>query len=291
MSWEAKLKSYRDKIEAGIQNWLPAADTRPVRIHQAVQYSMAAGGKRIRPVLVMAASELFEERLDPIPAAVAVECLHTYSLIHDDLPSMDDSPLRRGRPSCHIKFDEATAVLAGDALLTESFAILAKGYTNSPVVAHRLVLELADAAGSQKLIGGQMADIEGEEKLLNASELDFIHLNKTAALLSSCIVMGMLLTNADQEDLEAARIIGKNLGLAFQIVDDILDAISDTETLGKQAGLDGERNKNTYPALHGLESSQERVRELTNDARKQLNRWENTDFLEALFTQLESRLN
>jgi geranylgeranyl diphosphate synthase, type II len=264
------------RIEAGIDRHLPPAGTRPERLHAAMRYAVQGGGKRLRPMLVVAASELFEGRpaaggpargkLDPMPAAVAVECAHTYSLIHDDLPCMDDDDLRRGRPTVHKAYDEATALLAGDALLTFAFELIGRGYPSDP--GHAIGLELADAAGSRRLIGGQMEDLLAERKAdATASDLEFIHENKTAAMIEASLVIGAMIglgpkgSSAQNEGIAILRRAGRDLGLAFQIVDDILDATSDTATLGKTAGKDAKAGKKTFATLHGVEAS----RKFAND--------------------------
>jgi geranylgeranyl pyrophosphate synthase len=273
MDFSAELKRHTVRVERGIDRHLASADARPVRLHEAMRYSMQAGGKRLRPVLVLAAAELFGAKDDSaVPAAVAIECLHTYSLIHDDLPSMDNDDLRRGRPTAHKQFDEATALLAGDALLTHAFALLAESYAGELAVA--LVRELADAAGSRRLIGGQMADLLAEKKAdATADELEFIHLNKTAAMIEAALVMGGLIglgarpppvassepvrpgSVALATEVATLRRAGRHLGLAFQIIDDILDATADTATLGKTAGKDAKAGKTTFVKLHGLDAS------------------------------------
>jgi geranylgeranyl pyrophosphate synthase len=254
-----KHSSYISRIEAGVDSLLPPADTPPARLHAAMRYAMQAGGKRVRPVLVLAAADAFPRgagAADPLPAALAVECVHTYSLIHDDLPCMDNDDLRRGRPTVHKAFDEATALLAGDALLTEAFALLANHYAGRPQLAWELSRVLADAAGSRRLIGGQMADLLGERNGgTTAGGLEFIHRNKTAAMIEASLVMGGTCAGAGGTDLEALREAGRNLGLAFQIVDDILDGTSDSATLGKTAGKDARAGKATYVGLHGEETA------------------------------------
>lgn len=261
-----KLREIRERVETGIDALIPPAATRPARLHAAMRYSMEAGGKRIRPVLLVLASELFPSRHNPMAAAVAVECLHTYTLIHDDLPAVDNSDLRRGRLSCHKRFDEATAILAGDALLTYAFQLLARTYDGSPKLATRLVGDLAGASGSQQLIGGQMEDIQNEGKTAEADTLQYIHENKTAALLTAALTMGLRFSDPDRQQIETMRRIGTHLGLAFQIVDDILDATSDTETMGKPVGNDATAQKSTYVALHGIEGAREEARRHTEEA-------------------------
>jgi geranylgeranyl pyrophosphate synthase len=257
MHFTTKLNEAVARVEAALALHVPAADTRPARLHAAMRYSLDAGGKRLRPVMLVAAAELGgPTAADPLPAAVAVECLHTYSLIHDDLPCMDNDDLRRGRPTAHRAFDEATALLAGDALLTHAFALLAIAYADRPVLAHALVRELADAAGSRRLIGGQMEDLLAEKKAdATAGDLEFIHLNKTAAMIEASLVMGGLVAALDKEAVESLRRAGRHLGLAFQIIDDLLDATADTATLGKTAGKDARSDKTTFVKLHGIETS------------------------------------
>ena len=263
MDFSAELKRHVARVERGLDLHVPRADTRPARLHTAMRYSLEAGGKRLRPVLVLAAAELFGVTDDrALPAAVALECVHTYSLIHDDLPCMDNDDLRRGRPTAHKAFDEATALLAGDALLTHAFALLAENYSGE--LARTLTRELATAAGSQRLIGGQMEDLLAEKKSdATADELDFIHLNKTAAMIEASLVIGGLVGAANEDQIATLRDAGRHLGLAFQIIDDVLDATADTATLGKTAGKDATAGKATYVKLHGLEASRRIANEHT----------------------------
>jgi geranylgeranyl diphosphate synthase type II len=272
MDFAAGLKRHIERVERGIDLYVPPATTRPTRLHRAMRYSLEAGGKRLRPVLVLAAAELFGVNDDEaLPAAVAVECIHTYSLMHDDLPCMDNDDLRRGRPTAHKEFDEATALLAGDALLTHAFALLATSYAARPALAHALVRELADAAGSQRLIGGQMEDLLAEKKSdATNEELEFIHLNKTAAMIQAALVMGGLIGGAKPDDLATLRLTGRHLGLAFQIVDDVLDATANTATLGKTAGKDAKAGKTTFVKIHGIEPSRRLAREYTSSAQTEL---------------------
>lgn len=256
-SFSDTLSSYISKIQDGIQRVLPAADTKPQRLHAAMHHSMMAGGKRLRPVMLIACAEGLGSTRDLIPAAVALECLHTYTLIHDDLPAIDDSNLRRGRPTCHVAFDEATAILAGDALLNYAFEVLSTAYASEPEIALKLIREISIASGSQKLIGGQMTDVQAEKQqdILDARELDYIHRNKTAALIQASVRMGSIL--ADSKKYESAGELGFSIGMAFQIIDDILDTTQSTEALGKPAGLDGEREKSTYVSIYGLDKARE----------------------------------
>lgn len=267
MDFAAQFQAYRERTEEGLDRLLPAASTRPARIHEAMRYALLGGGKRLRPVLTLAAADLFGAGHDALPVAVAIECVHTYSLVHDDLPCMDNDDLRRGRPTTHRQFDEATALLAGDALLTYAFQLIGRHYAASPALASALTRELGDAAGSARLIGGQMEDLLAEKKAnATQAELDFIHLNKTAAMIEVSLVAGALCGGATAAQADALRTTGRHLGLAFQIVDDILDATADTATLGKTAGKDARAGKTTYVTLHGLDASRKFARQQTDDA-------------------------
>jgi geranylgeranyl diphosphate synthase type II len=293
MDFSTKLNTLIDQVEQALDKLVPPARTRPSRIHEAMRYSLQAGGKRLRPVLVLAATDLFgHDSYDPLPAAVAVECVHTYSLIHDDLPCMDDDDLRRGRPTAHRQFDEATAVLAGDALLTHAFALLGFHYVTVPELATALVCELATAAGSERLIGGQMEDLLAEKKAdATADELEFIHLNKTAAMIEAALVMGGLCGRTRSgTDLDVLRQLGRHVGLAFQIIDDILDATSDSATLGKTSGKDAKDGKTTFVKLHGIEGAQRFAREHTEAALAQLSKLPgDTQFLHQLIQTMLAR--
>ncbi|HZZ21038.1 MAG TPA: farnesyl diphosphate synthase [Opitutaceae bacterium] len=261
MDHEAEMKRMVAAVEGAIGRLLPLSAEPSTRLHEAMRYSMQAGGKRLRPVLVMAASRLVPGGADPVPAAVAVECVHTYSLVHDDLPCMDDDDLRRGKPTAHKAFDEATALLAGDALLTRSFGILAESYAHDPALAAALVGELASAAGSRRLIGGQMEDLLAEKKpKVTPEALAYIHLNKTAAMIEASLAMGARCCAAPESVTGVLRGAGRDLGLAFQVEDDILDATSDSKTLGKTAGKDARAGKATYVSVHGLERARQIAR-------------------------------
>jgi geranylgeranyl diphosphate synthase type II len=259
MDFASEMKRQLARVERGLDTHVPRADTRPARLHSAMRYSLEAGGKRVRPILTLVSAELFGAKNDDaVPAAVAIECVHTYSLIHDDLPCMDNDDLRRGRPTAHKQFDEATALLAGDALLTHAFSLLATAYAAQPSMAHALTRELADAAGSRRLIGGQMEDLLAEKKKdATADELEFIHLNKTAAMIEAALVLGGIVGGASTAQLAALRKGGRHLGLAFQIIDDVLDATADSKTLGKTAGKDAKADKTTYVKLFGLARARE----------------------------------
>ncbi len=292
--FKKEFEERRLKVEEAIDRLLPPEDARPTIIHKAMRYSMEAGGKRIRPILLLAAHDMFPSEADPFPACVAIECLHTYSLIHDDLPCMDNSDLRRGKPTCHKQFDEAMALLAGDALLTYAFQLLAEAYESRPKIAAGLVLDLADAAGSRKLIGGQVEDVLGErDGKMTPEKLNFIHHNKTAALITSAVTMGVRLADDYSPDkLDVARQIGKNIGLAFQVIDDILDVTSDAATMGKTTGLDAANQKMTYVSLYGVERSREIAAELTQKAIALCqNLSPDCGFLKALISYMQNRIN
>jgi geranylgeranyl pyrophosphate synthase len=292
-SFEKTYQRYQDRVEAGLAALLPEADAPPASIHEAMRYCLNAGGKRLRPVLLLACADLYPAKADPLAAAVAIECLHTYSLVHDDLPSMDNSPLRRGKPAAHVQFDEATAVLAGDALLTEAFRLLSFHYADQPDLAIALVKCLSEAADSRHLIGGQVVDTLSENTAISAETLDYIHRHKTADLLTAALLMGLHLTDAPAQAFQKLTEAGHALGLAFQIIDDILDATSSAEVLGKTVGNDARQAKNTYVSLHGLEASREAARAATLTAIRACRELPGTraEFLEALIRKLEHRLN
>jgi len=264
---QAYLYRQTAAVDQALNRFLPPAAAKPATIHRAMRYSIFAGGKRIRPALCLAAAEACGGRLeDALPLACAVECIHTYSLIHDDLPAMDNDDLRRGKPTNHKVFGEGIAILAGDALLTEAFAIAAqcKGW---PRYSHRdIILELARAAGSQQLIAGQVADLEGEGKKIPASQLRYIHERKTSALLCCAVRLGGMSANGPPAQLRALTDFGYNVGLAFQIIDDILDVTQTSEQLGKTAGKDTAAAKATYPSIVGLAESRKIAGQLTGRA-------------------------
>jgi geranylgeranyl diphosphate synthase type II len=265
--WSARQK----KVDMALDRLLPSTNTKPKTIHQAMRYSIFAGGKRLRPVICLATAEVISGKNDDaIPLACAVECIHTYSLIHDDLPSMDNDDFRRGKPTSHKVYGEGIAVLAGDALLTIAFE-MAASCRAWPRYSHADVIhELAVAAGSQKLIAGQVADLEGEGRKITPAELRYIHDNKTAALIASSIRLGAMSANATPKQLERLTDFGETLGLAFQVIDDILDVTQTTEKLGKSAGKDVAAQKATYPALLGLDKAKKEADRLTARARAAL---------------------
>ncbi len=293
-AFKQQSEEWKALIEKAFDRLLPSATATPKRLHQAMHYSLNAGGKRLRPILVLAGEALFPSQLDPFPAAVAVECLHSYSLIHDDLPSIDNSELRRGKPSCHKAFDPATALLAGDALLTHSFYLLSTHYPAA--IAQALIADLAQAAGSQALIGGQMEDILAEKQdqpLENEATqlLQRIHQGKTAALIASSLRLGLHLGQASAQTLAYATQLGNALGLAFQIIDDILDVTASSEVLGKDTGSDVKHGKLTYPAIYGLEKSKFLAKTTGQEARAACEKLGgNNQFLLWLIQNLEERI-
>jgi geranylgeranyl diphosphate synthase type II len=257
-------------VDLALGRFLPAESAPPETLHRAMRYSVFAGGKRLRPVLVAAGAEAVGGRPDDVmPTACAVEMIHTYSLIHDDLPAMDNDDFRRGAPTSHKVFGEAIAILAGDALLTLAFRLLADSAPDGSDGGRRLhdvLVEIADAAGSAGMVGGQVADIESEGKKVGAETVDYIHTHKTAALIRASICAGAILAGGTDTQLSALRLVGRNLGLAFQITDDILDVTATTEELGKTAGKDQAQQKATYPAVHGIEASRRRAQALVAEA-------------------------
>jgi geranylgeranyl diphosphate synthase type II len=254
-------------VNAALDKFLPSDKTRPATIHKAMRYSLFAGGKRMRPALCLAAAAACGGReADALPLACAVECIHTYSLIHDDLPAMDNDDFRRGKPTNHKVFGEGIAVLAGDALLTQAFEIAAqsRGWPRYP---HRdLILEIAKASGSLQLVAGQVADLEGEGKKLSVDELRYIHERKTSALLCCSVRLGGMSANCTAAQLKALTDFGYHVGLAFQVIDDILDVTQTSEQLGKTAGKDTRSQKATYPTIVGLEKSRKIAEQLTAKA-------------------------
>ncbi len=254
-------------IQAALETQMPPESTRPAVLHKAMRYSIFAGGKRLRPILCLAAAEAVGG--DPAPAiipAIALEALHTYTLIHDDLPAMDNDSLRRGKPTCHMVFGEATAILAGDALLTLAFEWLAQTQAPPPYPPNQLARELAGAAGSQGVIGGQVEDLSAEGQPVSDERVLYIHRHKTAALLRASVRMGGIMLGASPSELETLSRYGENVGLAFQIIDDILNETSSAKVLGKAANTDRQREKMTYVAVHGLEVARNRADQLTQEA-------------------------
>ena len=278
MNLKKYLRTRQKVIDRALDRYLPKTSTKPVTLHKAMRYSLFAGGKRLRPILCLAAAEACRGNVDTaLPLACSVECIHTYSLVHDDLPSMDNDDFRRGRPTCHKVFGDGIAVLAGDALLTIAFEIVSNAKAAPRYDISILLREIAVAAGSQKLIAGQVADLEAEGKRVKRDQLRFIHENKTAAMLKSSVRLGAMSANADARKLSAITQFGEQLGLAFQVIDDILDVTQTSEILGKSAGKDVAAKKATYPAVIGLEKSRAEARRLTRQAHDALSVFQEGD--------------
>ncbi|MEP7072300.1 MAG: polyprenyl synthetase family protein [Verrucomicrobiota bacterium] len=271
MNLSRYLATRQKTVERALDRFLPQEAAAPATIHRAMRYSLFAGGKRLRPILTLAAAEACGGKISgALPFAAAIECIHTYSLVHDDLPSMDNDDFRRGRPTCHKVFGDGIAILAGDALLTVAFEIAARAKTTPRYATTLTIRELALASGSRKLIGGQVADLEAEGKKTLPTELRFIHENKTAAILTTAVRLGAMSANASARELSAITKFGRALGLAFQVIDDILDVTQTSEKLGKSAGKDLAAQKATYPAILGLEASRAEARRLTAAAQRTL---------------------
>lgn len=263
---------------------------------EAMQYSLMAGGKRFRPVLCLGAVEAVGGRPEiALPAACAMEMIHTYSLIHDDLPAMDNDALRRGRPTCHIAFDEATAILAGDALLTLAFEVLSSASTEGKMNHHsvnwlEIIQIIARAAGCRGMIQGQMLDMAAEGRQISVAELESMHLLKTGALIEAALYCGALIAQADHQQKQQLKAYGRSIGLAFQVTDDILNVEGNPELMGKAIGTDRQHDKSTYPALLGLEASKKLARELVQDAFQALENFDKkADPLRALATYIIER--
>jgi geranylgeranyl pyrophosphate synthase len=272
--FESLLTEYQNRVDISLASWLPVDSVNPPRLHQAMRYSVLAPGKRVRPVLVYATAAALGLDLKLVDgAAAAVEIIHAYSLIHDDLPAMDDDDLRRGRPTCHRKFDEATAILAGDALQALAFYILSHDpeMTTNYQARLEMIEKLSLFSGSRGMAGGQAIDLDSVGKMLNITELETMHIHKTGALIRTCIQFSALsFNNLSKDRFNALDAYAKCIGLSFQVQDDILDVISDTETLGKPQGSDRERNKPTFPSIIGLRASREKALELHHSALESL---------------------
>ena len=268
MNFSEQLKSYQNLINEHLVVNPATVSKRSDRLYEAMNYSLKAGGKRLRPVLTMAAFDLFPGERDPLPAALAVEVIHTYSLIHDDLPAMDDSDFRRGRPACHKAFDEATAILAGDAMIPFAFELIAQSYVQEPAIGLELCKILSQTAGAEKLVGGQMEDLLAEGGDPNKETLSYVHANKTAAMIETSLLLGFRLgkKGGDQNLTNLMGEGGQALGLAFQAVDDLLDVTSTTEDLGKDAAHDEDRNKMTWVNMLGIDQARERAKQHTDQA-------------------------
>lgn len=271
-----------EQVEAWLDRLLPAESAAPEVIHQAMRYSIFAGGKRLRPILAIATGEVFgAEESALLPSACALEMIHTYSLIHDDLPAMDNDDLRRGMPTNHVVFGEGMAILAGDALLTQAFQTLAECEGGTPERKIRVLAEVAAAAGTvNALIGGQVLDLQFEGQPVTGKQLESIHRAKTGALIRCAVRIGAIIGGASQAELEALTVYGEKAGLAFQVADDLLDETATSEELGKTAGKDAASHKATYTALYGLDGAGEMAQRLFREAISALDRIDrNTDAL------------
>jgi len=270
MDIKAYLEESKKLVDSFLERLLPSEDEAPSTIHKAMRHSVFAGGKRVRPILVLASGQsLNGDREALLHLGAAIEMMHTYSLIHDDLPALDNDDLRRGRPTCHKVFGEAIAILAGDALMTRCYQVLAELPKIQDSAKIQIISELAYATGTVNgMIGGQVVDLESEGKPIDAKILEYIHHSKTGALLTASVRCGALAAGANPAELKMLSEFGSKIGLVFQIVDDILDVTSSSETLGKTAGKDEKVKKATYPALYGIEASKIKAKELADDAIK-----------------------
>lgn len=255
-------------VDDALERYLPGEDVRPQLLHRAMRYSTLSGGKRLRPVLVIAGAEAVGGNAHMVlPTACAIELIHTFSLIHDDLPAIDNDTLRRGRPTCHVQFGEATAILAGDALFASAFEMIARNADIVPAErVVRVIALVAEASGTRGMVGGQMVDIESEGKTVDADTLEYIHRHKTAALIRVSVVSGAILAGAEPWQVDALSRYGELTGLAFQIADDLLNVTGDPRKTGKAVGTDAARGKATYPALFGVEVSRQRAIQLVQEA-------------------------
>jgi geranylgeranyl diphosphate synthase, type II len=268
MDIQAYLSESKRLVDEHLEKLLPAASEEPSTIHRAMRHSVFAGGKRVRPILVLASGEsLAGDREVLLALGAGIEMMHTYSLIHDDLPALDNDDLRRGVPTCHKVFGEAMAILAGDALMTRCYQVLADLPKLSEPVRIGIIREIAGATGTVNgMLGGQVVDLESEGKPISARALEYIHFSKTGALLKACVRCGAIAAGADARALHALTEFGQKIGLVFQIVDDILDITSSSEVLGKTAGKDEKMKKATYPAFYGIEASNKKANELVASA-------------------------
>lgn len=292
MAWQQQLNYYIDLINRELDSYMDIKSTENQMLIDAMMYSLMAGGKRLRPILALASYELFNNKIDEVlPYACGIEMIHTYSLIHDDLPAMDNDDYRRGKLTNHRVFGDGLAVLAGDGLLNYAFEIMlndaAKKENPKPYIESLKVI--AKSAGINGMIGGQAVDLDSENKTINEDVLKYIHLNKTAALIIAPLKIGAIIGKATKDDIHNMEVIGRDLGLAFQIRDDILDIVGEKQKLGKDIGSDQNKNKATYPLVHGIEESVTKVKELTSNANKRLSKYSKSDFILKLSNYLITR--
>ncbi len=295
MDFKKELKERSIYIEEKIESYLPKEEGYQKTIFEAMNYSLRAGGKRLRPILLMEAYKLCQgQGEDFVPYSVAMEMIHTYSLIHDDLPALDNDELRRGKPTNHIVFGEAMAILAGDALLNTAYeTMLNAAFKHSrPEISLRAAYEISRGAGIYGMIGGQVVDVESEDKKIDKDKLDYIHMNKTAAMIVGSVRAGAILAGIDEDRLESLTKYAENIGLAFQIVDDILDIEGDEKLLGKRVGSDLDNDKSTYPSLLGIDASKKIVENLIEEAKTSLEVFaSDAEFMNALADFIRDRQN
>lgn len=295
MDFKKELKERSIYIEDNIESYLPKEEGYQKTIFEAMNYSLRAGGKRLRPILLMEAYKLCQgQGEDFVPYSVAMEMIHTYSLIHDDLPALDNDDLRRGKPTNHIVFGEAMAILAGDALLNTAYETMLNATFKHPrpELSLRAAYEISRGAGIYGMIGGQVVDVESEDKKINKDKLDYIHMNKTAAMIVGSVRAGAILAGVDEDRLESLTKYAENIGLAFQIVDDILDIEGDEKLLGKRVGSDLDNDKSTYPSLLGISESKKIVENLIEEAKISLEVFDSdAEFMNALADFIRDRQN
>ncbi|AXU71149.1 TPA: polyprenyl synthetase family protein [Clostridioides difficile] len=286
MEFKQCLKEKASFVEKILKEYMPKEEGYQKTVIEAMNYSLSAGGKRLRPILTLEACKIVGGNEDEaIPFAIAIEMIHTYSLIHDDLPALDNDDLRRGRPTNHKVYGEAMGILAGDALLNYAFEVMLAGSINkeNPEKYLKAINEIAKGAGIYGMIGGQVVDVESENKQIEKEKLDYIHMNKTAAMMVGCMRAGATIGGANSEQMEEITKYAKNIGLSFQIVDDILDIVGDEAKLGKKVGSDIENHKSTYPSLLGLDKSKEIAHNLIDEAKKSIEKLsDDVDFLKGL---------
>ena len=296
---ERSYQDYKEIIDAHLLDFIPNIDNKSISLYESMKYSLTAGGKRLRPILLLAACEFAGGDInEAIPYACAVEYIHTYSLIHDDLPAMDNDDLRRGLPTNHKIYGDALAILAGDGLLATAFEAINKDmmmYFDNPEKMRKRIsasFEIAKGAGCKGMVAGQVSDIEAETNDCSNEMLEYIHINKTAALIKSAIKAGLYLGNPSSDMLSQLDKYAENLGLAYQIADDILDVIGNPEELGKETGSDKKKNKTTYTSINGLEAAQDRLEQLTENAVEAIaDYYDNAEFFRDLVLELKDRRN
>lgn len=296
---ERSYQDYKEIIDAHLLDFIPNIDNKSISLYESMKYSLTAGGKRLRPILLLAACEFAGGDInEAIPYACAVEYIHTYSLIHDDLPAMDNDDLRRGLPTNHKIYGDALAILAGDGLLTTAFEAINKDmmmYFDNPEKMRKRIsasFEIAKGAGCKGMVAGQVSDIEAETNDCSNEMLEYIHINKTAALIKSAIKAGLYLGNPSSDMLSQLDKYAENLGLAYQIADDILDVIGNPEELGKETGSDKKKNKTTYTSINALEAAQDRLEQLTENAVEAIaDYYDNAEFFRDLVLELKDRRN